>query len=490
MSSLERKRPREHDNHDEDDYDATTATGTTVGSTAPLSRFCDNMAAASSTVAAGGGGGPKPSTSSLSSCRPTTPTTPTKSATAGGQESLSLSTEALPPYGSQDYWEQRYAPLQQRPHSCNDDDGKTNDDDDNPDPFHAWYFNFEELAPIILPLILGDRGSNDGESEDAGEEEEEEEEEQKQSSSSSSSKDRHVMQVRERKVFSGGAITGQNVRHNTKGEIDPNDKFDCDDFDEDEDGDDEMETPPFQPGLAHKRPISVMEVGCGDVPLGRDLLAAILELEAEASVDASNIIKKVVCLDYSKNVIEAMRDSQNRSHNHPGNANQSSSSIPLTYEIADARNLPYNDATFDLILEKGTLDAMLSDRDGNGPSNCRKIIAECARVATEGGCIVVISHLNAHCQTGLQWLNDIVIPGLRLGAPHFEWSLEVHGNEADIPSEEEDNDEDGKLDSNQEYPESPGPAVYIIRKGSVWFKGEATPNDQDFPTIPLRFFSY
>jgi ubiquinone/menaquinone biosynthesis C-methylase UbiE len=435
MSTLERKRPREHDSHDDVDT-PTTTTSTLFHGSEPSSSSKDDS-----------------TTSSIS---------------AAGPPSLSSSPEALPPYGSQDYWEKRYAKLlQDRTH----DEEAANDEKKNPDPFHAWYFSFDELAPLILPLILGDGDGRDDEKEQQQEEvvvvvEKSEKEEQKSRPSSTSDH--------------------QDIDDNDVDE----DVEDDDDDDDDEENEVDMKAPTFQLGIAHKGPISVMEVGCGDVPLGRDLLASLLELEGEANIDASTILKKVVCLDYSKNVIEAMKENQSRSSNPENNTKKSS--IPLTYQVADARNLPYRDATFDLILEKGTLDAMLSDRDGNGPDHCRKIVAECARVATVGGCIVVISHLNAHCQTGLQWLNDIVVPGLRLGGPpYFEWSLEVHGNEADIPSEDDEDDtEEGKINSKQEYPESPGPAVYIMRKGNLFVKGETPPNDEQLPTIPLRFFSY
>jgi hypothetical protein len=87
-------------------------------------------------------------------------------------------------------------------------------------------------------------------------------------------------------------------------------------------------------------------------------------------------------------------------------------------------------------------------------------------------------------ESGLKWLDDIVVPGLRKGSGDCEWKIEVHGNEADAPSETED-DEDG-------MPVSPGPAVYIITKGPRRQKEEEESKREDdlLPTIPLRFFSY
>ncbi|KAG7360276.1 methyltransferase domain containing protein [Nitzschia inconspicua] len=394
--------------------------------------------------------------------------------------------EDLPPYGSQEYWEQRYEKLKND--CCNE---KTSNDqnssctDNPPDPFHAWYFNFEELAPLILPLILGD-----------GDREDEDEEE-----TSSTAEDSKIVQIETThedlngRKFSNVDEKAQ-LNHNV---TNPDGKTDLEevDGDDDDDGDDyyddveeeehETNDPSNYKGLAHNGPISVMEVGCGDVPLGRDLLSSILEMEAEAKIDPSNILEKVICLDYSKNVIDAMKAEQHRTV-RDSEKGKEKSTVPLEYHVADARDLPHDDKSFDLVLEKGTLDAMLSDRDGNGPTNCRKIVSECARVTKEGGCIVIISHLNANCQPGLEWLDDIVVPGLRMGAPKFEWSVEVHGSEADVlPSDDEQDDED----NTDELPESPGPAVYIIRKGGMWTTKESVDVDnEELPTVPLRFFSY
>ena len=89
---------------------------------------------------------------------------------------------------------------------------------------------------------------------------------------------------------------------------------------------------------------------------------------------------------------------------------------------------------------------------------------------------MMISHINAHTENGMEWLNDIVVPGLRQGGGRRQWSVEVHG--ADIPED----DEEGES-------ESPGPAVYIIHKGDLE-NGPPTSDDPDHPAISLRFLSY
>lgn len=102
------------------------------------------------------------------------------------------------------------------------------------------------------------------------------------------------------------------------------------------------------------------------------------------------------------------------------------------------------------------------------------------------GCLLIVSHLNAHVQSGLEWLDMIVLPGLRKGATHNSWEIEVHGNAPATPPANDEGDED-------EQP-SPGPAVYVICKGKTTSNDgtsvEPLPEKGLLPTIPLRFFSY
>jgi hypothetical protein len=96
---------------------------------------------------------------------------------------------------------------------------------------------------------------------------------------------------------------------------------------------------------------------------------------------------------------------------------------------------------------------------------------------------VIVSHLNAHAAKGLEWLYDIVVPGLRTGDGRCRWQIEVHGNDADVPSDREETDENG-------LEESHGPAVYIIQKCP---STAADKDDTDpFPasSLDLRFCSY
>jgi ubiquinone/menaquinone biosynthesis C-methylase UbiE len=107
----------------------------------------------------------------------------------------------------------------------------------------------------------------------------------------------------------------------------------------------------------------------------------LISLEGTTGAKADNIVKKMICCDYSPTVIDLCKENQKRDLQFR-EANQKG--IEVEYITADARKLPYPDCSFDLVLEKGTLDAMLSDKE-DGESNCVLIMTECARVLKERG---------------------------------------------------------------------------------------------------------
>lgn len=384
----------------------------------------------------------------------------------------SKSGTTLPAYGSREYWEERYKKLQS--HVCIENQQDENDETEKePDPFHAWYFTYEELAPLILPLLVGDLSSS---IDSVGGHNEEDETCNIASTLTKHSKggennDSNDAAPKElEKNSPSGSDDASDDAHSDLDDEDNSDQVESDD-DQGEEEEEEEESP-TRVGLAKHGPIEILEVGCGDVPLGKDIIHSIKELEqSQGAIVADKILKSVTCIDYSQTVIDAMKSKQKSEGIAPP-------SIPLEYSCADARKLPYSDERFHFVLEKGTMDAMLSDSD-QGSDNCRSIVAEMARVAARGGAIMIISHVNAHTENGINWLNEIVVPGLRVGAGKCQWSVEVHGG--DVPDIDCDDDEASA---------NAGPAVYIIHKGEVVDSDNPTIDDDSPPTVPLRFFSY
>jgi len=369
-------------------------------------------------------------------------------------------TKDAPAYGSQQYWDGRYKKFRL---------GEDKSDDDEL-AYHSWYFTYQDLRPLLLPLILGGRNeamavlmASEGDG-DEGQEQ-----------------DPEVLPD-----LNGNQVT--RVRNHTVATGDTTEEFD---EDEEEESDDEGEEdePSDRAGLAVNGPISVLEVGCGDVPLGDELAKELEELEAKTGAKAGNIVKRIVCTDYSSACISTLESNREKREcsktSNPVEKSITTQSNGITatvleFQVADARKMTYQDESFDLVLEKGTLDAMLSDTDV-GEAGCVAIVTECARILKTGGYLVVVSHLNAHTNDGLEWLEEVVVKGLRASGNNATWEVEIHGNDGD------DDEEPSQTPLN-----SPGPAVYIINKRPP---PEANENQQEGDvsapsTIPLRFFSY
>ena len=412
---------------------------------------------------------------------------------------LSSESEELPTpaYGTQEYWDSRY-----------DKNQPTSNDisrsEEAPDPFHSWYFTAEELLPLLLPLILGD--DDDGEEEDDDDDDDDDDDNDDGNDNDNDNDPEKIKTIQENKDCENQTVDISETTLSTNkikcvkeiADDNADENEDCDDNDDDnnnnnivndddnvedaeeyDEDDDDDDSAIIRVGLAKNGPISVLEVGCGNCPLGRDLAMSVEEHGTTIGQDPSSIIRKVICMDYSKNVIDSMKEEQKSQKIKEATSKiMEKKQIPIFYEVVDARQLPYGDESFEMILEKGTLDAMLSDEDGNGPKNCRMIVSECARVLAIGGYIIIISHLNARVDSGIQWLNDVIVPGLREGGKNCDFQVEVHGNEVSTPSDDE-----------EESPESPGPCVYMIEK--IPLSKEKKETIQSEPsTIPLKFVTY
>jgi len=238
------------------------------------------------------------------------------------------------------------------------------------------------------------------------------------------------------------------------------------------------------------KPKRVLEIGCGDVPIATSLLSDLVSMQQSSN---ANLIEEVTCIDYSEVVIETLIKQQKKLEQEQQNSSgkkDTTQQLQPTFQALDARSLPFESNTYDLVLEKGTMDAMLSD-EVDGIPNCIKIVEEMARVTSEGGAILIVSHLNANEDKGMGWLEDIVFSGLKDeflerrkqkreetkstkdatakdtvdkdDEKEYVWSVEVHGGEGkylDANGEEIENPSDDDIPTY-------GACVYIIKKKSV-----------------------
>ena len=114
--------------------------------------------------------------------------------------------------------------------------------------------------------------------------------------------------------------------------------------------------------------VNALDIGCGMSLLSEELLV-------------HKIASKVTAIDFSDVAIEHMR--------------KRSSSVGLEYIWMDATGLKFKDHSFDFVIEKGTLDALLTDESENSDMNSKgtKLLSEVKRVLSdEGGTFVSVSH--------------------------------------------------------------------------------------------------
>jgi ubiquinone/menaquinone biosynthesis C-methylase UbiE len=215
-------------------------------------------------------------------------------------------------------------------------------------------------------------------------------------------------------------------------------------------------------GLAVTGPIGVLEIGCGDSPLGIGIAEEVRTLEGK--LEHSDIIQRIVCCDYSSTVIDVLRKSKDQPKGGESLVPLDVGDVALSFEVIDARKLPYDSGSFDLILEKGVLDAMLSDAE-SGKENCLKILSECSRVLVYDGFMVIVSHQNAETPTGKRWLEDVLFRGLQK-VPGSNWIVEIHVGGYD----------------DAKPPGMVGPAVYVIQKTKA--------NGDDEGCFDVRSYTY
>ena len=107
----------------------------------------------------------------------------------------------------------------------------------------------------------------------------------------------------------------------------------------------------------------ILMLGCGNSPL------------SEAMYD--NGYTNIVNMDISKVVIEQMEE---RNIGRKG----------MTWDVEDAMNMSYKSKSFDIVLDKSTLDAILCGESSF--KNAAKLLAESQRILKPGGIYLCISY--------------------------------------------------------------------------------------------------
>ena len=144
-----------------------------------------------------------------------------------------------------------------------------------------------------------------------------------------------------------------------------------------------------------------LEIGCGMSLLSEELLK-------------HQLVSKVTAIDFSKPAIQHMVERQRTEVD----VTELLHGTPVVYIEMDATNLSFDNNTFDFIVEKGTIDALLTDECGGdadkegvqaaevaevaevaeevgppqGNVQARALLSEAKRVLSDVGKLVVISH--------------------------------------------------------------------------------------------------
>ena len=107
----------------------------------------------------------------------------------------------------------------------------------------------------------------------------------------------------------------------------------------------------------------ILNLGCGNSEFSEHMYA-----------DGYRNIKNI---DISHNVIKAMKE-------------RNKDKVGMVYEVMDVRDLKYEDNTFDLAVDKSTIDALLCGDDAF--INVAKMIKEVQRVLKVGGYYMIVSY--------------------------------------------------------------------------------------------------
>lgn len=179
--------------------------------------------------------------------------------------------------------------------------------------------------------------------------------------------------------------------------------------------------PLFERHLGELAPLRVLEVGCGDTPLA----PAFARSTGEGGFDAApSLGGRTVAIDFAPSIIRGMRKS------HRGQQ--------VEFMVMDARQMAFDDGAFDVVIDKGTMDAMLSEVDEDeGLENAAVILMEVTRLVAAGGYATIVSHLNPLGHLGRLFLESVLVPVL---AEHGDstWIVHVHGDERDLEADKGD----------------------------------------------------
>lgn len=136
--------------------------------------------------------------------------------------------------------------------------------------------------------------------------------------------------------------------------------------------------------------LRVLDLGCGNSLLGEHLAA----LENERGGMVCSVVE---CVDFSSEAVYQMR------RMFPARARR--------YHAMDARKTSFPDGSFDAVIDKGLVDALMhgGDNGKKGTGDAHAVMAEVARLLAPGGILVSVS-----CRGEDKWRDDSIFRGIPL----------------------------------------------------------------------------
>jgi ubiquinone/menaquinone biosynthesis C-methylase UbiE len=190
-----------------------------------------------------------------------------------------------------------------------------------------------------------------------------------------------------------------------------------------------------------------LEIGCGDRPL--------VNRFHQLGIESSNLYG----MDFSQVVVDKLIQ-------HQSNTDEPN----IQYLRADARKMPiFKSNDFNLVVDKGTIDAMLSSSNKKSSiKNARSIVEEVVRILTKTGSFILISHIEVDTDEFEILMDDILLPAL--GTKEMvNWAITAHIVKTDQANNDEDENEDNNTNTNikgkkrtREEVESQYGTIYII----------------------------
>eukprot|EP00933_Yihiella_yeosuensis_P014340 TRINITY_DN12899_c0_g1_i1.p1 TRINITY_DN12899_c0_g1~~TRINITY_DN12899_c0_g1_i1.p1 ORF type:complete len:301 (+),score=53.74 TRINITY_DN12899_c0_g1_i1:22-903(+) len=98
----------------------------------------------------------------------------------------------------------------------------------------------------------------------------------------------------------------------------------------------------------------------------------------------------------------------------------------VQYMEMDARKLSFKDSSFDIVVDKATMDGQLCDR---GKGAAAATAREVSRILRPGGVYMVVTWRGPGRAGDLEWLSDEILPALETGSSEFGWNVDIHSFE-------------------------------------------------------------